>query len=439
MSPFLLYIARAGLYLSLFYAFYLLVMRRTTFFRLNRALLLAGSYLCLLLPFIRLRTATEAFGAAQALTMVGGVGGGEPAEQALQAAFPWQTVLLALYLAGASVTLVLYLLSAHQMRRVLRRAEKTEREGCRLLLLDENIPSFSWGRTVVMSRQDLQENPAIFTHEQMHVRCRHSLDLLLFLPLQLLFWWNPLVWITREELRLLHEYEADEGVLQKGIDATKYQLLLVRKAVGDQRFTLASGFQHAKLKNRIEMMLKPTSSGWMRWSYLALIPVLAVFMFACNPNKKSKTPAPETVEQEAVEQEAPAAAPAATKSVGADVVECDLPDPETSEKEPVPFSLLDVKPKFNGGDANEFARWVNSQLKYPEQAVKDQVEGRVLIQFTIGTDGEVRDVKLLRGVREDLDNEALKIVASSPKWEPGQQNGKAVPVHFNFPVVYKLQ
>ena len=91
------------------------------------------------------------------------------------------------------------------------------------------------------------------------------------------------------------------------------------------------------------------------------------------------------------------------------------------------------------GDANEFARWVNSQLKYPEQAIKDQVEGRVLIQFTIGTDGAVSDVKLLRGVREDLDAEALKIVASSPKWEPGQQNGKAVPVHFNFPVVYKLQ
>ncbi len=427
MSPFLLYIARAGLYLSLFYAFYLLVMRRTTFFRLNRALLLAGSYLCLLLPFIRLRTVTEASGLAQALTMVGGVGGGEPAEQALQAAFPWQTVLLALYLAGAIVTLALYLLSARQMRRVIRRAEKSRREGCRLLLLDENIPSFSWGRTVVMSRQDLQENPAIFTHEQMHVRCRHSLDLLLFLPLQLLFWWNPLLWITREELRLLHEYEADEGVLQKGIDATKYQLLLVRKAVGDQRFSLASGFQHAKLKNRIEMMLKPTSSGWMRWSYLALIPVLAMFMFACNPSKKSKTPAPETVEQ---------VMPAVADEIAPAV---DEPAAAAAEKEPVAMNLLDTKPGFNGGDANEFTKWVNTQLQYPEQAKKDKVEGRVVIQFTIGTDGEVRDVKLLRGVREDLDTEAMKVVASSPKWEPGRKNGEAVPVHFTFPVVYKIQ
>ena len=431
MSPFLLYIARAGLYLSLFYAFYLLVMRRTTFFRLNRALLLAGSYLCLLLPFIRLRTVTEASGLAQALTMVGGVGGGEPAKQALRTAFPWQTVLLALYLAGAIVTLALYLLSAHQMRRVIRMAEKSRREGCRLLLLDENIPSFSWGRTVVMSRQDLQENPAIFTHEQMHVRCRHSLDLLLFLPLQLLFWWNPLVWITREELRLLHEYEADEGVLQKGIDATKYQLLLVRKAVGDQRFSLASGFQHAKLKNRIEMMLKPTSSGWMRWSYLALIPVLAMFMFACNPSKKSKTPAPEAVEQEA---------PAATETAGYTITVTDEPEAVASEKEAVPFSLIEHKPGFNGGDANEFSRWVNSQLKYPEQAKKDGAQGRVLLQFTVGADGVVRDVKVLRSVREDLDAEAVKVVSSSPKWEPGYNaDGEAVPVVYSFPVVYQLR
>ena len=430
MSPFLLYIARAGLYLSLFYAFYLLVMRRTTFFRLNRVLLLAGSYLCLLLPIIRLRTATEATGVAQTLT-IQSVAVGEPAEMTLRAAFPWQDVLLALYIAGAIATLVLYLISAQKMNRVIRRAEKTELEGCRLLLLDENIPSFSWGRTVVMGRKDLEENPAIFTHEQMHVQCRHSLDLLLFLPLQLLFWWNPLVWVTREELRLLHEYEADEGVLQKGIDATQYQLLLVRKAVGEQRFSLASGFQHAKLKNRIEMMLKPTSSGWMRWSYLALIPVLAVFMFACNPNKKSKTPAPETVEQEA---------PAATETAGYTITVTDEPETVAPEKEAVPFSLIEHKPGFNGGDANEFSRWVNSQLKYPEQAKKDGAQGRVLLQFTVGADGVVRDVKVLRSVREDLDAEAVKVVSSSPKWEPGYNaDGEAVPVVYSFPVVYQLR
>ena len=424
MTPFLLYIARAGLYLGLFYAFYLLVMRRTTFFGLNRALLLAGSYLCLLLPVIRLRTVAAA-GIARELTLAGV--GAEPAET-LPAAFPWPEVLLALYVCGAACAMGLYLVSARKVNGLIRRGEKSVLEDCTLVLLEENVPSFSWGRTVVMSRQDLEQAPAILTHERMHVHYRHTLDLLLFFPLQLLFWWNPLVWITREELRLLHEYQADEGVLQKGIDATQYQLLLVRKAVGEQRFSLASGFQHAKLKNRIAMMLKPTTAGWMRWSYLALIPVLAAFMFACNPKKSAEVPLP------AEETEALPEAPESVPTKAGLAVE------DYKEAESIPYAMAGTKPSFNGGDANQFSGWVNEQLKYPEQAIKDKVQGRITMKFTVDTDGSVRDVKVLRGVRQDLDEAALKVVSASPKWEPGKdKEGNVVPVTFVFPVIFQLK
>lgn len=398
MTPFLSYIARAGLYLALFYAFYLLVMRRTRFFVLNRTMLLAGSYLCLLLPLIRLRTVPASVAASE-LTLAGA--GQEAAVPSAEALFPWKEVLLILYAGGVLVTLLLYLVSAWKMLRLMGCGERTEREGCRLIILEQDVPSFSWFRSVVIGRKDLRESPAIYTHELMHVYHRHSLDLLLFLPIQLLFWWNPLVWITREELRLLHEYEADDGVLQQGIDATQYQLLLVRKAVGEQRFSLASGFRHAKLKNRISMMLKPPSSRRMRWSYLALIPVLAAVMFACNPTKKNNA--------------------------------------AEAEQTAVSFSEVEVKPGFNGGDENAFAVWVNSQLKYPEQAKEDGIQGRVTVQFTIGADGVVRDIQVVRSVREDLDAETVRVVSSSPKWEPGKQNGKPVPVTFTFPVVFKLR
>ena len=422
MTAFLLYIARAGLYLSLFYAFYLLVMRRTTFFRLNRVLLLLGSYLCLLLPFIHLRTATTSVMASE-LTMVA-VGTEATADAAPLAtpatSFPWSELILSVYLAGALAVLLLFALSTLKMGRLIRKGEKVEKDGCRLVLMDQDVPSFSWGRKVVMSRKDLEGNPAIFTHEQMHVRCRHSRDLVLLLPIQILFWWNPLVWITREELRLLHEYEADEGVLKKGIDATQYQLLLVRKAVGELRFTLASGFQHAKLKNRIAMMMKSASSGWMRWSYLALIPVLAVLMYACNSPKSNKAAAAEPEE-------------VAAEPVGYEVT-------VTDEPEAVPFNLVEVKPTFNGGDANEFSVWVNSHLKYPEQAKKDGLQGRVMIQFIIGSDGILRDAVVVRSAGEELDAEALRVISASPKWEPGYDaDGNAVPVTFNFPIVFQLK
>ena len=419
MTSFLLYIARAGLYLGLFYAFYLLVMRRTTFFRLNRALLLCGSFLCLMLPFFRLRSVVTA-GLASELSMA--AAGAEAAEEAVQAAFPWKEVLLAIYAAGALATLTLYALSAWKIRRTMRRGESTRMDdGCRLIVLDEDVPSFSWGRRIVMSRKDLVENPAIFTHEMMHVHCRHSVDLLLFFPLQLLFWWNPLVWITREELRLLHEYEADEGVIQKGIDATSYQLLLVRKAVGEHRFTMASGFQHAKLKSRIEMMIKPGSSGWMRWSYVAMVPILGCFMFICNPVKAVNL------------QDA-------TESIAENVAEEQVSAPEQGESVyhmGAQMKLLEQLPRFNGGDSREFSKWVNS---HGQLRNRGDIQGRVLVQFTVGEDGEVGNVKVLKSLREDLDDAVAQIIASSPKWEPGiNADGVAVPVNFSLPVVFTVK
>ena len=432
MSPLLLYIARAGLYLSLLHAFYLLLMRRTTFFRLNRVLLLLGSYLCLLLPFVRLRTVSVPLGQAiEAVAVQAGVAAPAIGVSAgPSAAISWQEILLAFYLAGVLLTFVLFVVSAMKMRRLIRSGDQMEREGCHLVLLESEVPSFSWGRKVVMSRKDFLHSPAIFTHELMHVQRHHSLDLLLFLPLQCLFWWNPLLWVTREELRLLHEYEADEGVLQKGIDATQYQLLLVLKAVGEERFSLASGFQHAKLKNRISMMKQTSSSGWMRLGYLALIPVLAAFMFACNPGKNNKAQAPAEDAEEAV---------AGKQVIVADEASEAAVNAGENEKEAIPYQLIEQKPGFNGGDAGEFSKWVNGQIKYPEQAKMEGIQGRVVLQFTVGEDGQVRDAKVLRGVHDALDAEALRVVSASPKWEPGRNKGKAVSVIYTFPVVFKIQ
>lgn len=153
MTAFLLYILRGGLYLGLFYTFFLLVMRKTTFFRLNRALLLAGSYLCLLLPALRLRSASAA-GVTPELAMV--AAGAEPAATAAPSAFPWPYVILALYVAGALTTLVLYLVSIGKMARLIRKGRTLEQDGCRLSVLEESVPSFSCGRKVVISREDLE-------------------------------------------------------------------------------------------------------------------------------------------------------------------------------------------------------------------------------------------------------------------------------------------
>ncbi len=413
MTPFLLYIGRSSLYLALFYAFFLLVMRRTTFFRLNRILLLVGTVACFLLPLLRLRTVEVPFLMVGPLTEAAS----EPALTAGPSAASPFPYLELLYIIGLLAVLGWTAVAMVRMYRTIRKGSATRLDdGSRLVLTEADVPSFSWGRTIVMSRKDAETNPVIRLHEEAHIRQAHTLDILLFTAVTLIHWFNPLVWITLSELKLLHEYEADDAVLNHGIDATQYQLLLVRKAVGDKRFTLANGFQHAKLKNRIDMMLQSPSSGWKRLSWLAILPFLAGTMFLCNPVRAKVVSAgqPETV----LSETAPAALPDTTKVI--------------------PFATVEVKPMFNGGDAIEFSKWVNENLKYPQAAKDAGVQGRVTLQFTVYPDGSVRDTKVLRGVNPDLDAEALRVVSASPNWTPGYVKGEPVKVTYTFPVIFKL-
>ena len=397
MSPILLYIARSSLYLALFYAFFLLVMRRTSFFRLNRILLLAGTLLCFLLPGLRVRTVEVPLLAADPLTETASELPLTPVPSATP--FPYLEIL---YGIGFLAVLGWTLMAAVRMHRTIRKGTATRLEdGTRLVLTEDGISSFSWGRRVVMSRSDYARYPAILAHERQHIRCRHSLDVLLMTGVCALHWFNPLAWIAHAELKLLHEYEADEGLLRQGIDATQYQLLLVRKAVGEQRFSLANGFNHAKLKQRINMMQRNPSSPWMRLSYLALLPLLAGTMFLCNP-------------------------------VRAQVA-------QSSSSQTVPFSLIEKKPTFQGGDVNAFSKWVSQNMTFPEDAKKAGAQGRVMVAFDVCEDGVVRNVKVLRGVNAALDAEALRVINSSPKWEPGLQDGKPVKVSFQFPVIFRMK
>ena len=112
---------------------------------------------------------------------------------------------------------------------------------------------------------------------------------------------------------------------------------------------------------------------------------------------------------------------------------------EVVEEEAIPFQLVETKPGFMGGDANAFSKWVNERLQYPEIAKENGIQGRVLLQFVVGADGSVSNVKVVRGVDPSLDKEAVRVVQSSPKWSPGKQRDRAVKVTYTFPVIFQLR
>lgn len=384
MEAFLLYLLRSDLYIGIFYAFFLLVMRKTTFFRLNRILLLAGTAVCMLLPLLKVRTIEMLVSVGRLQAVAGGETAADGAVEA--SATTWALPAAVIFLAGCVAVLVSVIVSSVRMYRIVNSGERKVIDNYRTVISDTCKSSFSFGRLIVVGRQDLEENPAVFTHEKMHVKCRHYLDLFIFTPVQILYWWNPLVWITRTELCLLHEFEADEGVIAQGIEARQYQLLLVRKAVGDERFLLASGFKHSKLKNRIAMMLNEGTSRSRCWSYLAVLPCLAVAVFACNP---------------------------------ANVLE----GPEQ------------VK------DVQEFSLYVNQVLDYPKQSMDAGIQGRVALSFEVDADGSISNIKVIKGVHPDLDSEALRAVSECAKQLklrlPERMNGKKV--HFMFPIIFQLK
>ena len=429
MSTFLVYLLKSTLLLAVFDAFFLLVMRRSEHFRFNRITLLAGSAVCLLLPLIRIRVNRPTFYSQWLEPVVvasGEAGEPEMAASASGLTLSWQAVVLLFYLVGALAVLAFYLYSYGRMFRLLRNTYREQRDGITLHLVPYGTPSFSWMRHIVMNRDDYAHYPAILLHEQAHVRCGHSHDLLLSSVFTVFQWFNPLVWICRSELKLLHEYEADDFVLNQGIDATQYQLLLVKKAVGEKRFLLANGFNHAQLKNRITMMQTTTRAAWKKFSLLLLIPLLAatVLLLAECTSRESISPAAEQTLREATLEVAEPETKAA---------------PAEDASEPVSFALVETKPRFDGGDANQFSHWVNQNLKYPQEAKDKRIQGRVTLQFTVEIDGSVTGVKVLRGVDPILDNEAVRVISQSPKWTPGSIKGDPVRVTYNFPVVFQLK
>ena len=148
---------------------------------------------------------------------------------------------------------------------------------------------------------------------------------------------------------------------------------------------------------------------WIRLANLVCIPFMALSMCFCGQPKDKQNNADAAAEEVVL-----------------------------SEEQAKEFGEVEVKPTFNGGDANEFAKWIGSQLTYPEECINDGITGRVVLNFTIGIDGKVRDIKVLRGVHEKLDAEAVRIISMSPEWTPGMHEGKNVPVSLTIPIAFKL-
>lgn len=286
-----------------------------------------------------------------------------------------------------------------------------------LVLLDDDTAPYSFFNQIVVGTRGLSdaELRCILAHESLHVSRYHTADIICARLLCCGAWFNPFAWLMLRELRAVQEFQADAASIGS-CGREGYLHLLYRQATGTGYGHITNNFLSINIKKRIVMMNK-TKSRFGAWKALAALPVAAVLLMAsCQPANG------EAVEQEEIPFEA------------TNVDESAPLDANTDEV----FKVVEVDPEFPGGEEALY-KYLAENIKYPEKAKNDKVEGRVYITFVIEKDGTVSDAKVLRSVNEELDAEALRVINAMPKWKPGTQRGVPVRVQYNIPISFKLQ
>ena len=286
MGTFLVYILKSAVCLAMFYLFYRLLLSKETFHRFNRMALLGVMLLSCLLPLVKVTVEQASPVNAQVMSMEDLLlmyqWNSEAVVEEGSRPFHWQEGLVLVYFVGVFFVIVRHLWSLGRMLYLIRhsRCERLD-NGIRLVVHRRKLAPFSWMRYIVISETDLKESGHhILVHEMAHIHHRHSWDLLLTEACAWLQWFNPAIWLLKQELQNIHEYEADEEVLRQGINAKEYQMLLIKKAVGARLYSIANSFNHSSLKKRITMMIRKKSNPWARAKYLYVLPLAAVTVAA---------------------------------------------------------------------------------------------------------------------------------------------------------------
>lgn len=453
LGIFFIYSVKVAVCLALFYLFHKLLMSRDTFHTFNRFAILSMMLLSLVLPLVHLSLDSEAGInrgtvaleglVAQTVVDDGGNGVGE--------GMTLTQVLLATYVLGVVLFIGKTLLSVGSLLRLIRRARCVEvRNGIRIYTMHGDMSPFSWFRYIIMSEKDWQENRReIVLHEMAHIRRCHSMDVALCNMMIVFQWYNPAAWLLKRELQTVHEYEADEAVLSAGVDATHYQMLLIRKAVGERLFSMANNLNHNSLKKRITMMkIKRTNP--VQKAKIAFVLPLAAMTVAAFASQKVENLS-EKVEQESEAfssvsdnpvvravgetarvavvkvQEDKALEEASSLSMASDTA-------ETKSGKEFPC-IPETFPQFPGGHI-ALVEYLSKSIKFPKEKEKENVRARVVASFTVEKDGSITDAKIVRSQGEAFDNEALRVINGMPKWIPGMQNGKAVSVKYTLPITF---
>ena len=480
MMDFLIYDGKVAIALLVFYLFYRFLLKKETFHRFNRVVLVGTAVLSFLLPLciITIHKPIEAGPVAPEPVVLST---DLPFQELVPLAEPanpwWPVALTILFWAGVAFVLVRVAVSILSIFRIIRHGELVrEEEGCRIIVTERDIDPFSWMRFIVLSRKDWEGDHApILAHEKAHIALGHSLEVLLVDILSSLQWFNPAIWMLRADLQELHEYEADDAVLRAGTDIKEYQYLLIRKAVSKSGYSVANSFNHSILKNRITMMSKSRSPLTKGLRVLWLLPLVCLclglqartvylpmdgedgnyplFILRQWNDEKEITKAEfDQISQGRIQSIEVLKDDVAKEKYGDKatngVIVVTMKRPQeldeivvisySDDDEPIQFLLAepDTLPKFQGEDMEAFSRWLNRRILRPKGC---KHAGTMKVSFIVDADGSVKDINVYESVCEELDALVVSLISESPKWEPATSNGKPVAQYISIPISFVMR
>jgi len=464
------FIIESGVSLALLSLIYVLFLRKETFFRINRLFLLGSVLFSVILPVIKLRifapqsvilseiTVTPYRNLLESITVYShGLSG--TVEQAVLSA----NLLIYFYIAGVAFFFGIFLFRIIQLILIIKRSSVQSAYGVKMVMLEKETSPYSFLKYVFVSQSLMKSRgyDKMIEHELEHVKQGHSLDVIILELLTVFQWFNPFMWMLNRAIRETHEFLADQAVLLKGVSRGEYKLLLLNQFVGGQ-LVIANNFNYSLIKNRIKMMSKIKSSkiAITKIAFGLLVATALIVAFACEQkesviSKKNQIDrvVKVTLSGELLKFDGDSAdieklisiiskngnSVSYKDSSGQKVLmKIQTPTPQMKIEGEEVFYIVEEMPEYPGGEM-ALRQYMARAVKYPDDAVKKGIQGKVYVTFVVSKDGTVADAKIARGVDPSLDTEALRVVNNLPKWKPGKQKGQAVNVSYTVPINFKLQ
>ncbi|NPA45316.1 MAG: TonB family protein [Chlorobi bacterium] len=405
MLNFFQYSIEVTIAMFLFFAVWKLFLEKETFNKLNRKYLLSTFILSFIIPFVKINFKINEQGniisqISETIQLKEII-----VEQTNPSLSTFQ-ILTYVYFIISTLLLIILIYKLVSIQLFAKKCEIQTYNGTEIFISKKNISAFSFLNKIFFNEDEIKKPNFnnILQHELAHVKQKHTIDIIILEIAKIIMWFNPMIYFYRNQLKMLHEYLADEEVILQGFKADEYKMLLIKQQIGFN-FEFANHFNKSLTLKRINMINKFESSEFAKLKLLFAIPILAItlMLFSFSENNEIETVNISENLQDTI------------------------------------FTKVKTMPKYKGG-AIALRTFVAKNVKYPEKSKKNNIEGTVYIKFEVTKNAKIGKIEIEKGVNEELNAESVRVISSLPDFEkPGyNKKGEAVNVWFRMPITFKL-